>query len=337
MPISVGTGDRYTTLRDEMTQFRNNLPRILLGILNKRAEKMKQISNEILKIVPDISYNLVDVAGTKVLAPNVQSKPPTRYYIQYTGKLGKLERPHAFVPEEGLEVILPPVFMFDEQQFIKTIKQMSSTTVIGLVYGISSLDAPYNGDFQNAVKKIYYSKEVVEEYDAVTESIEPPWRSELGEFIFKLKQDDTEKIVYINWLMPGTKCIKYRLSDSNVYIYHAYGRYIINNYETGGQEQPIIYGHVLVFKYDDYVKVMYGKRHMYHPYGVLILETPEDVYEVYGVTFPKGTDIGTVNTYLGLAQHIAMPYIEKALRIAGEVLGLPLRLRLPFFYPILGK
>ena len=328
--------DEYKQLKNQLNSARVLIPFMLYPILVTRSEVLRNAADKIANIGIDVSYNIIDVAGSPIIIPNVSAKPPSKPKIEYTGHLTKLEQPYSYVSTDGLDVILPPIFMFDTTAFTNTMSQFYKSHALAQVYGVSSLDAPYNGDFRNAVKKVYYNKTLTTTYEAIDSSKTPTQHGYPGYPFYLLFEDSQIHVVRVDWFRIGTTTYVYKLSDSETYIRYTVGRFLLHNITNNevvaaDQRGIIIYAHP-----DDYVKVFYGRHHIEPPYGYIIFNTPEAIYHApMVVADPSSTHDDIVNLLSEKFKDISIRVVKEIRNtafISGErilgrrfppILGLP--------------
>ena len=328
--------DEYEQLKDKILSACGSMPNKVLTILQLRSEVLRKAANTVSNILVDTSYNIVDVAGSPIIIPNVSAKPTLKPKIEYTGKLTKLEQPYSYVPADGLDVILPPIFMFDTTAFTNTMSQFYKSHALAQVYGVSSLDAPYNGDFRNAVKKVYYNKTLTTTYEAIDSSKTPTQHGYPGYPFYLLFEDSQIHVVRVDWFRIGSITYVYKLSDSETYIRYTVGRFLLHDITddkeiAADQRGIIIYTHP-----DDYVKVFYGKHHIEPPYGYMLLGTPEALYSIpMVIADPSSTHNDIVNLLSEKFTDLSVRVVEEVRNtafISGEripsrkfppILGLP--------------
>lgn len=291
--------DEYNALRDEMVNYRGQLPYKVREILQLRTEALSRLAEKIKNITLDVTYNLIDIGGNKILMPGVTYTPPYVPKIEYTGTLTKLTQPIAYVPSEGLDVILPPQMYIDWDAIKDSLKDIGGMTVLGYVYAISSPDAPYNGDFQNAVKKVYYSKKLLYEVPYTDEWNLVDWENFGWHAVMLYQSNSNEILAKIKEVYRGGSLKLFQLSDSEVQIFYTTGTFRLREYTTDNEIKPYIRGHLIMIQGNlNGLRVFYGKMPIDINEGVFIIETASESIVTKCVLVQHGTDEATVRSML---------------------------------------
>jgi len=315
--------DQYNQLRQEMNEYRLNLPDKIRTILMLRNDIIRKASNEVSKMLIDITYNIVDVANNPIIMPNTSAPSTHQPYIQYTGAVSVLQPPFSYAPPEGIPVIQPPIFLFDVDKFISSAKQMSATSILSLVYGIAKKEAPYECDFENAVKKVCYTKNIEMEYEALKEFTEPEEHGYSGKIWFKMMHDTTEFIARIDVFRYGTKTYLIKLADSNAYVRYTKGTFAVRRMDTNEFILLELRGSIIHGIPDEYTTLYYEKHQLADIYGILIIDTPNGLYRIPAVVKPENTPVSEIESLLAPYLSILTLKVTKEGRpeygIAGEI------------------
>jgi len=323
--------DEYKQLKNQLNSARVLIPFMLYPILVTRSEVLRNAADKIANIGIDVSYNIIDVAGSPIIIPNVSAKPPSKPKIEYTGYLSKLKPPYSYTSTDGLDVILPPMFMFDTDKFMSSVKQMGAIPILSLVYGVSDVSAPYNGDFQNAVKKVYYSKHIELEVESTDTDKTPEEHGYPGYPWLKLKTETEELLVRIEYFVKGTKTIIYRLGDSETWIYYTRGRFRLLRIDTGELIDTDMRGRLLYVKTDEWLRVYYDKQTLSEPYAILFIEAPDGLYRTPIVVKPPDTPLQDIEDLLSQTKRLVSLRIIDEYRVEYVVVGE----KLPYHYPLI--